>query len=408
MRSAQLEPIVSACITRYHRALANVHLNGSKPRLSYPVHVTLPWDEMNLFCFAYHANAPVRTVPLFLRSLYFLGVFVCGWEAFGMKSMFRAIYDGDVTRVKALCAEQSFDVNARLVVTNGHETTALHAAVDYDYPEILRALAPFEPNLNVLDSKGFTPAGAAVLRNRFLCLSTLREMGADLCAPSRPKIVCERPPSFPDRPRFLETAPLHLAAKLGNTAMILWLLKVVGVDVEMRDSKGQTAAHHAALENQPDALRALADAGCDLRALSSHGDTPLLWACLWGNQRVVQFYVKEKGFTLSKREIKAAYLSKEVLEGSNPTGMNPEAFRDAVQTVEAALSAMNPEERRRGESLEKYNETVKYLDERTCAECQTVGALKVCTRCRTIRYCSRECQLKHWPTHKMNCEPQPS
>lgn len=30
--------------------------------------------------------------------------------------------------------------------------------------------------------------------------------------------------------------------------------------------------------------------------------------------------------------------------------------------------------------------------------------LKTCGRCRVVRYCSKECQTKHWPEHKPYCE----
>merc|ERR1711879_117714 len=30
---------------------------------------------------------------------------------------------------------------------------------------------------------------------------------------------------------------------------------------------------------------------------------------------------------------------------------------------------------------------------------------KVCGRCKSVFYCSRECQVKAWPTHKRKCKP---
>ncbi len=42
----------------------------------------------------------------------------------------------------------------------------------------------------------------------------------------------------------------------------------------------------------------------------------------------------------------------------------------------------------------------------TCAGCgkRAVG-LRACARCRSVRYCSRECQAASWPTHKRECRP---
>jgi hypothetical protein len=39
-----------------------------------------------------------------------------------------------------------------------------------------------------------------------------------------------------------------------------------------------------------------------------------------------------------------------------------------------------------------------------CSFCgQVSAALKKCARCHKVEYCGRECQLKHWPTHKSAC-----
>lgn len=38
-----------------------------------------------------------------------------------------------------------------------------------------------------------------------------------------------------------------------------------------------------------------------------------------------------------------------------------------------------------------------------CTRCGAKGALKICTRCRSARYCGRECQLAAWPSHKQAC-----
>ena len=41
---------------------------------------------------------------------------------------------------------------------------------------------------------------------------------------------------------------------------------------------------------------------------------------------------------------------------------------------------------------------------RNCLCClKEVKGSSRCSKCRTALYCSRECQVKHWPVHKNNC-----
>ena len=38
-----------------------------------------------------------------------------------------------------------------------------------------------------------------------------------------------------------------------------------------------------------------------------------------------------------------------------------------------------------------------------CHEVKERALLMVCSRCRFAQYCSRECQIAKWPSHKRNC-----
>jgi hypothetical protein len=46
---------------------------------------------------------------------------------------------------------------------------------------------------------------------------------------------------------------------------------------------------------------------------------------------------------------------------------------------------------------------------RPCAQCgELFPKLKLCTRCRSVSYCSKQCQLEHWRAgHKLDCKEQP-
>ena len=42
----------------------------------------------------------------------------------------------------------------------------------------------------------------------------------------------------------------------------------------------------------------------------------------------------------------------------------------------------------------------------TCAACGSEGgdSLKACTACKLVKYCNRDCQITHRPTHKKICK----
>merc|ERR1712224_1132551 len=35
----------------------------------------------------------------------------------------------------------------------------------------------------------------------------------------------------------------------------------------------------------------------------------------------------------------------------------------------------------------------------TCGACGVPGAKSACGRCKSVRYCNKQCQQKHWPSH---------
>ncbi|KDR67771.1 hypothetical protein GALMADRAFT_231682 [Galerina marginata CBS 339.88] len=40
-----------------------------------------------------------------------------------------------------------------------------------------------------------------------------------------------------------------------------------------------------------------------------------------------------------------------------------------------------------------------------CAQCKSPNDLKRCSRCRSVSYCSKQCQIANWKSHKPQCEP---
>ena len=39
-----------------------------------------------------------------------------------------------------------------------------------------------------------------------------------------------------------------------------------------------------------------------------------------------------------------------------------------------------------------------------CFQCKKSVAKNRCSRCHIVRYCSKDCQVKHWPEHRLKCD----
>jgi len=57
------------------------------------------------------------------------------------------------------------------------------------------------------------------------------------------------------------------------------------------------------------------------------------------------------------------------------------------------------------------NNNKEHIPPDICANCANCGkgeessnSLKTCTACKLVKYCSRDCQVAHWPQHKKECK----
>mmetsp|Transcript_11078 Transcript_11078/g.18108 ORF Transcript_11078/g.18108 Transcript_11078/m.18108 type:complete len:131 (+) Transcript_11078:100-492(+) len=81
------------------------------------------------------------------------------------------------------------------------------------------------------------------------------------------------------------------------------------------------------------------------------------------------------------------------------------------QPPEANLEQIEPEQRNAPPQLEGPNPParVPHVRLRTCGGCNKQEGyrheFKVCSRCRQVRYCGRECQAADWQRHRQHCVP---
>ncbi|XP_040582560.1 zinc finger MYND domain-containing protein 10 [Lepeophtheirus salmonis] len=58
------------------------------------------------------------------------------------------------------------------------------------------------------------------------------------------------------------------------------------------------------------------------------------------------------------------------------------------------------------------NEAVQELmtgsQSKSCVVCRKPSSRNLCSVCKSVRYCGRECQAKHWPAHKKSCSLEKS
>ena len=52
----------------------------------------------------------------------------------------------------------------------------------------------------------------------------------------------------------------------------------------------------------------------------------------------------------------------------------------------------------------RFNPLTNMAVVRVCAVCGSADNVKSCAGCRSFSYCSRACQVRHWPAHKALCE----
>ncbi|KAG2491412.1 hypothetical protein HYH03_010201 [Edaphochlamys debaryana] len=157
---------------------------------------------------------------------------------------------------------------------------------------------------------------------------------------------------------------------------VLRRLIEAGARVDARDAAGFTALHHATAHHAVlDLAQILIDAGADVNAQDRYGAYPLLSATMSSE-------------VPSVRLLLAAGAKADLQDNDGCSALQMCRFHPAIQGL---INAAHVHGVRPGR-------------EKVCAQCGKDGAPKVCAGCGgAVRYCSRECQKAHWPSHKAEC-----
>jgi ankyrin repeat protein len=167
----------------------------------------------------------------------------------------------DRAAVQALLTARA-DVNA----AQADGATALHWAVHWDDLDTARLLIRAGAGVNAANDLGVTPLSLASTNGRPAMLALLLEAGGD-----------------PNLTTASGESPLMTAARTGNLESVEILMRH-GARVDYSaPGHGQTALMWAIAEKHSHVARALVDRGADIRARSTGGYSPLLFAARVGD-----------------------------------------------------------------------------------------------------------------------------
>lgn len=301
-----------------------------------------------------------------------------------VKKFMSALERGDESSALTLLETGRVTINSQLhQETEGvrHSYPLLFAGVQFAQEQVVRALVRLGASIDTFrvssDGKLRTAAGDAIARSDISALSLCVRLGADLscvldtrespqmltsgvgCA-----ILLAQPVSLSFLLDEVYTArPVHLSqmevmyltflARLGSPAMVIF---------KVLESRGFS---FKSLEGMKSPV------GEGSSSVVSAADVLLAGAQKKGDAHFLRYLVKDLGLVSTAGQME-----------------------DTKDFVERQYSDVDVHPHRA--DLTKYE----------CATCEAIGATKICAGCKASRYCSGECQSRHWKTggHKKECK----
>lgn len=202
--------------------------------------------------------------------------------------LFTAIRMGNLEGVKEALA-QGASLH-RADDKGGRNYTPLHVAVARNLPEIAEFLISKGANIEAPDGGGDTPLMTAVVAGHEKIIALLLSCNADINARGEHGYTAAMRAAV-NNLRALEIlikagADINAADDQGQTPLMLTIknalaepenigaLLSAGPDLEIKDKDGHTAFAHAVLENFPEAMRLLVEAGAEIDPVNEKGLTP--------------------------------------------------------------------------------------------------------------------------------------
>ena len=269
--------------------------------------------------------------------------------------------------------------------------TPLYAACQNGHIEVVRALLSSRAKIDLrTKGDGRSPLHVACQQGHTEVVLALLSRGAEVDLQSKD-----------------DACPLHLACQNGHMDTVCALLSS-GAKVNRHAVKAGTPMHLACHNGHFGVVRALLSAGArtDLRDMNGRMPLDLLPCVLRAEVERLEQLAKERGSAKADESRVGA--------PSAPAAVLPHQSASQLQAA-CEDGGEGSSEAPGGLSAEASSISGRATSGRVCSMCggpPTASAssggeakLKACGRCMSVRYCSQECQRKHWGEggHKAAC-----
>ncbi|CAD7694970.1 unnamed protein product [Ostreobium quekettii] len=174
----------------------------------------------------------------------------------------------------AIVASALIAAGAEIEARDDDGDTPLSDAAYFNASRVAQILVDAGADVSVTEDFGETPLGVAAKRGSLATARVLLAAGAD------PDACCDQ---FGDR-------PLHQATETDSHEIVLALIEA-GANISARDSDGDTALGDAAIFNAARSAEVLIEAGADVDSKQDDGYTALHLAALDGNVEVADVLI---------------------------------------------------------------------------------------------------------------------
>jgi ankyrin repeat protein len=319
--------------------------------------------------------AAMRGYVQIAKALLAAGADIDARDNLGFTPMAAAAEQGHGELAKVLLA-----AGAGVHVRNATGATPLiHSSQHPSNVDFVRALLEAGAELDAQDNEGGTALLRAVASTNYAIATALITAGANANVHAK----------FEDEGEVREVSPLYLAAS-AKEAPLSKLLIDAGANIDFQGPRGRTALHIAVCFKVIDMIQMLLAAGANPNIAGDDGETALHLAAGHGWMHVVRLLLDA---------------------GANPSvvdGCGKLPIWCATSTGHSDVARL---------LLEAYQKNVQQPQApatpvHSCANpaCSATSGqeggvrLKLCRGCKSVRYCSMECQRAHWAEHKSACK----